>query len=155
LVAAFREGLRETGFVEGQNVVIEYSWADDQNGRLPALTADLVRDQVAAIAAVGGEPSAFAAKAATSSPIVFIAGSDPVTAGLVVSMARPGGNMTGVNMFTIELQAKRLGLLNDPTESNRGAGSTSRHTCDLRISRLTSVCVPPLCRSGRQPASNT
>jgi putative ABC transport system substrate-binding protein len=114
LVAAFREGLRETGFVEGQNVVIEYSWADDQNGRLPALAADLVREQVAVIAAVGGEPSAFAAKAATSSiPIVFIAGSDPVTAGLVASMARPGGNITGVNMFTIELQAKRLGLLNE------------------------------------------
>jgi putative ABC transport system substrate-binding protein len=91
LVAAFREGLGEKGFVEGQNVAIS-----------------------AVIAAVGGEPSAFAAKAATSGiPIVFIAGSDPVTAGLVASMARPGGNITGVNMFTIELQAKRLGLLHE------------------------------------------
>jgi ABC-type uncharacterized transport system substrate-binding protein len=114
LVAAFREGLGEKGFVEGKNVAIEYRWADDQNGRLPALATDLVRNQAAVIAAVGGEPSAFAAKAATSRiPIVFIAGSDPVTAGLVGSMARPGGNITGVNMFTIELQAKRLGLLHE------------------------------------------
>jgi putative tryptophan/tyrosine transport system substrate-binding protein len=114
LVAAFLKGLNETGYVEGRNVVMKYSWADDQNGRLPALAADLVRAHVAVIAAVGGKPSAFAAKGATLSiPIVFIAGSDPVTAGLVRSMARPGGNITGVNMFTIELQAKRLGLLHE------------------------------------------
>jgi putative tryptophan/tyrosine transport system substrate-binding protein len=114
LVAAFREGLKETGYVEGDNVIIKYVWADDQNGRLPALAADLVRSQVAVIAAVGGEPTAFAAKIATSSiPIVFIAGGDPVTAGLVANMARPGGNITGVNMFTVELQAKRLGLLHE------------------------------------------
>jgi putative tryptophan/tyrosine transport system substrate-binding protein len=114
LVAGFRQGLKESGLVEGRDVAIEYRWADDQNDRLSALAGDLVRTQVSVIAAVGGEASVFAARAATSTiPIVFIAGGDPLKAGFVASLARPGANVTGVNMFTIELQAKRLGILHE------------------------------------------
>jgi putative ABC transport system substrate-binding protein len=121
LVAGFRRGLQETGFVEDRSVVIEYRWAEGQYDRVPALVADLVRRQVAVIVTVGGETSAAAAKAATETiPIVFNVGSDPVKIGLVASLARPGGNATGVNIFTIELVEKRLGLLLDliPTASS-------------------------------------
>jgi putative ABC transport system substrate-binding protein len=121
LVAGFRRGLQETGFVEDRSVVIEYRWAEGQYDRVPALAADLVRRQVAVIVTVGGETSAAAAKAVTETiPIVFNVGSDPVKIGLVVSLARPGGNATGVNIFTIELVEKRLGLLLDliPTASS-------------------------------------
>jgi putative ABC transport system substrate-binding protein len=111
-VAAFQQGLKDTGYVEGQDVAVEYRWAEGYSDRLPALAADLVGRKVDVIAAVGGLAAAFAAKSATSTiPIVFIIGSDPVEIGLVVNFARPGGNLTGVSIMTGELMPKRLELL--------------------------------------------
>ena len=114
LMAAFHEGLGEDGFVEGKNVTIEYRWALGRYDRLPALATDLVKRDVAVLVAVGGDVSAVAARQATSTiPIVFGTGSDPVDAGLVASLGRPGGNATGYSLVTNDLEPKRLGILHD------------------------------------------
>jgi putative ABC transport system substrate-binding protein len=110
----FRQGLKDAGFIDGENVAIEYRWAEGKFDRLPALAAELVRRQVSAIATTGGMSSAVAAKAATTTiPIVFLTAEDPVGAGVVASLARPGSNLTGVNFLNNELAAKRLALLRE------------------------------------------
>jgi putative tryptophan/tyrosine transport system substrate-binding protein len=114
ILEALRAGLKDSGFVEGQNVAIEYRWAHGKHGRLPALADDLVNHPVTAIVTLGGEPSALAAKAATSKiPIIFVIGGDPVIIGLVDSLNNPGGNVTGMSLIAPALEAKRLELLRE------------------------------------------
>jgi putative ABC transport system substrate-binding protein len=111
-LGGFRQGLKEVGFVEGENLKIEYRWAENQIDRLPDMAAELIRRQVAVITTTGGSASALAAKAATTTiPVVFLVGEDPTRLGLVGSLTRPNGNLTGMNLFANELEAKRLELL--------------------------------------------
>jgi putative ABC transport system substrate-binding protein len=119
-VAGFTKGLQESGFISGRNVAVEYRWADGQYTRLPDLAAELVTWPVNVLVTTGGEPSALAGKAATSIvPIVFAAGGDPIKAGLVQSLNRPTGNLTGISQFTYSLEAKRLGLLHEMVPAAR------------------------------------
>jgi putative tryptophan/tyrosine transport system substrate-binding protein len=120
---AFRQGLKDSDHVEGESVAIVYRWAENQPDRLPGLVADLVRRQVAVIATAGGTPAILAAKAATTTiPIIFAAGEDPVRLGLVASLAKPGGNLTGINFFNAEVTGKRLGFLRDLVPTAKRVG---------------------------------
>jgi putative tryptophan/tyrosine transport system substrate-binding protein len=123
LVAAFRDGMSANGFIEGQNVAIEYRWADGQYDRLPGLAAELARSHLSVLVATGGEPSVRAAKdAASFIPIIFTTGGDPVNSGLVQSLSHPGGNMTGISLLTTAPETKRLGILDELLPSARVIG---------------------------------
>jgi putative ABC transport system substrate-binding protein len=137
IVTAFFQGLKETGFVDGQSVATEYRWADNQNDRLPALAADLIRRQVAVIVAAG-IPAALAAKAATTTiPIAFEVGADPIEAGLVASLNRPGGNLTGVTTVNVELAPKRLELVHEVLPTTRSIALLVNPTSPFNAERLS------------------
>jgi putative ABC transport system substrate-binding protein len=157
-VAAFHQGLGEAGYVEGQNLAIEYRWAEGRYDRLPALAKDLVGRKVDVIAALGGPPAARAAKSSTSTiPIVFGSG-DPVGEGLVTSLARPGGNLTGVSVLTVELMAKRLELLSDLVPRARVIGllvnpneaNADRITRDLEEAARQKGVQLPILKAGSE-----
>jgi len=136
----FSHGLNETGFVEGRNVAIQYSFAEGHYDRLPAMVADFVNRKVAVVAATGGVQTALAAKPASATiPVVFANGSDPVQFGLVESLSRPGGNMTGVSFFTATLEAKRLGLLSELVPTARIFGVLINPTNDNAESQLKDI----------------
>jgi ABC-type uncharacterized transport system substrate-binding protein len=139
-VAGFRRGLQEEGYIEGDNLAIEFRWAEGQTDKLAALATDLVNRQVSVIAATGGPASAFAAKAATNTiPIVFSMAGDPVQRGFVASLSRPGGNLTGYNFVAAELDGKRLGLLHDLARRQ-----TLSRFCSIRKTRISA-------RRGKMP----
>src|SRR6266581_6880325 len=146
---AFRQGLKETGYVEGENVRIEYRWAENQVDRLPMLAAELVRQRVNVIAATGGEEVALAAKAATMTipiPIVFSVSEDPVPSGLVASHSRPGGNATGVNFLVSELGSKQLGLLHEliPAAARVGLLVNPKFRATERAMRDVTAAAPAI-----------
>ena len=148
-VAAFRQALQENGYVEGQNVAIEFRWADGRNEQLPRLAADLVNRQVTVMFG-GGPPAARAAKTATTKiPVVFTSGEDPVKIGLVTSINRPGGNVTGVSILLGEAQAKRLEILRDLIPTARSVGlafdpDTIHEELETAAQRLSLNCMRPL-----------
>jgi putative ABC transport system substrate-binding protein len=140
MVRAFHSGLKEAGYVEGQNVAIVYRYADGQYDRLPMLAAELVRSQVAVLAATGGDPAVLAARAVTATiPIVFTTGSDPVALGYVASLNRPGGNVTGVVLLSSNLGAKRIGLLRELVPKADAIGALVNPTYPVANAQLKEV----------------
>jgi putative tryptophan/tyrosine transport system substrate-binding protein len=141
-VTAFRQGLGETGYAEGRNVAIEFRWAEGQHDRLPSLAADLVARKVAVIVAPGGPPAAIAAKSVTTTtPIVFEMGADPIAVGLVASLNRPGGNLTGVSSLNVELTPKRLEILHETIPAGAVVAVLLNPTSPTADSQLTNLQV--------------